>query len=146
MVFCFQCLAHNIKRWLKNCSSCVVYSQNWLNLPRDDLNFCYIFLRMITTLAANKNCWKKLDFSQASNGCCISGYLFIPAVYIFIYDLIMDTLAWLQWVLVILFYFCFGWVYEKDFLALFQEATLHDAVVPRFRVVIRFFIFSKFVM
>jgi hypothetical protein len=32
----------------------VDYSQNWLNLLRDDHNFFYIFLWMIAILAVNK--------------------------------------------------------------------------------------------
>ncbi len=33
----------------------MTYSQIWLNLPKDDCHFFYIFLRMMTTLATKKN-------------------------------------------------------------------------------------------
>ncbi len=42
-----------------------------------------------------------------------------------------------QWIL-----FCFGWVYENNFTALRQEETLHDTVVPRFSVVMKFLFFQ----
>jgi len=43
--------------WLKICTLFLVYSQIWLNLPKNDCHFFYIFQWMIATLATNKNSW-----------------------------------------------------------------------------------------
>jgi hypothetical protein len=51
----FQCVDTNIEWWLKLCTLCLVYSQIWLNLPRNDHHFFYILLWMIATLAPNNN-------------------------------------------------------------------------------------------
>jgi hypothetical protein len=52
-IFCFKCIAINIKGWLNISTSFLVYSQIWVNIPRDDCHFCNIFLWMIATLGAN---------------------------------------------------------------------------------------------
>ncbi len=41
------------------CDLFLVYSQIWLNLPREDCHFSYIFLWMIITLATNLKKFKK---------------------------------------------------------------------------------------
>jgi len=40
-IFNFYCVAKNIEGWLKICTLFLVYSQIWLNLPRDDCHFFY---------------------------------------------------------------------------------------------------------
>jgi hypothetical protein len=57
-VFGFQ-----YKRWLNICISCLLYSYIWQNLPRDNTQFFYIFLCIITTLATNKDPLKKPLFN-----------------------------------------------------------------------------------
>ncbi len=44
-----------IEGQLKFCTSCMVYSHIWLNIPRDESHFVYIFIWMLVTLAKNKN-------------------------------------------------------------------------------------------
>ncbi len=51
-IFGFQCVTKNIEGWLKFHTSNTVYSQIWLNIPRDDRQFFYIFL--ILTLSKSK--------------------------------------------------------------------------------------------
>jgi hypothetical protein len=58
-VFGFQCVAKDMEGWLKFCTSYMVYSHIWLNLPKNDGHFFYIFLLMIVTLAKNKKPQKK---------------------------------------------------------------------------------------
>jgi hypothetical protein len=41
-IFDFQCVAKNIKGYLKFCTSYLVCNQIWLNLLRDDCHFLYI--------------------------------------------------------------------------------------------------------
>jgi len=55
----FLYLVFNIKWWLNISISCLVYSHIWQNLPRDDSQFFYIFLWIITTLVTNKNPLRK---------------------------------------------------------------------------------------
>jgi len=55
----FHCAAKHTEAWIKICASFLVYSQIWLNLPRDDCHFSYISQWMITTLASNRNSPKK---------------------------------------------------------------------------------------
>jgi len=43
-IFDFQCVSMNIEGWLKDFTPHLVYSQIWLNLPRDDPHFFYTFL------------------------------------------------------------------------------------------------------
>jgi hypothetical protein len=50
-----QKLQFDLEGWLKIYTSYPVYSQIWLNLPRDDCHFLCIFLQMIAT---NKNSLK----------------------------------------------------------------------------------------
>ncbi len=53
-------VAKNIERWLQSCTLFLVYSQIWLNLPRDDCHFFYIFFLWRTgTLATDKKHLKK---------------------------------------------------------------------------------------
>ncbi len=54
-----QCVDESVEGQLKFCTSFLVYSQIWLNLPMDDCHFFCIFLWMIVTLATNKNSLKK---------------------------------------------------------------------------------------
>jgi hypothetical protein len=58
-IFGFQCVANDREGWLKFCTSYMVYSHIWLNLPKSDCHFFHIFLLMIATLAKNKNPQKK---------------------------------------------------------------------------------------
>jgi hypothetical protein len=39
----FHCVAKDIEGWLKICSLILIYSQIWLNPPRDNRHFFYIF-------------------------------------------------------------------------------------------------------
>ncbi len=60
-----QKLQFDLEGWLKIYTSCPVYSQIWLNLPRDDCHFLCIFLWMIAT---NKNSLKTtLIYSKEKN-------------------------------------------------------------------------------
>jgi hypothetical protein len=43
-IFDFQCVSMNVEGWLKDFTPHLVYSQIWLNLPRDDPHFSYTFL------------------------------------------------------------------------------------------------------
>ncbi len=54
----FPCVAQNVERWLNILISYMVYSQIWLNLPKDDCHFFYIFLQMTASLVTNKNSFK----------------------------------------------------------------------------------------
>ncbi len=56
----FLVSSQNIEIWLKICTSHLVDSQIWLNLPRHDRHFFYIFVWIIATLARNKNFLKKI--------------------------------------------------------------------------------------
>jgi hypothetical protein len=51
----FSMSAKIIEGQLKFCTSCMVYSHIWLNTPRDESHFFYIFIWMLVTLAKNKN-------------------------------------------------------------------------------------------
>ncbi len=53
--FGFQLLAKNIKGWLKDCTSYLVYSKICLNFLNSDHPLCDIFLLMIVTLVASQN-------------------------------------------------------------------------------------------
>jgi hypothetical protein len=59
-IFGFHCVARNVKGWLGFCSSYVVYSHIWLNLPMDDPHFVYNFLLMVTSLAKKQNKKQKI--------------------------------------------------------------------------------------
>ncbi len=48
----FHCVIKHIEGSLKICTLCLIYSQIWLNFPKDD---CHFFLWMVTTLATNKS-------------------------------------------------------------------------------------------
>ncbi len=51
LIVCFECVAININGGLKILYSCLVYSQIWLNLFKDDHQVFYIVLCMIATWA-----------------------------------------------------------------------------------------------
>jgi hypothetical protein len=55
-IFSFHCVAKHIEGRFNIFTLFLIYSQIWLNLPKDDRDFFfYIFLWMIATLATNKN-------------------------------------------------------------------------------------------
>jgi hypothetical protein len=76
----FHCAAKHIEGWLKICTLFQVCSQIWLNLPKDDHQFFYIFQWVAATLARNTNLWQKtlvgygpvIFFSFFK--CCSTGY------------------------------------------------------------------------
>ncbi len=53
-IFGVHCVAKHTKGWLINFILFLAYSHIWLNLPRDDCHFFYIFQCMVTTLATKK--------------------------------------------------------------------------------------------
>ncbi len=55
----FSLCSQKIEGWLNICTSFMIYSHIWLNLPYNDCHFFYIFLWMITTFAINKSSQKK---------------------------------------------------------------------------------------
>jgi len=59
-LFSFHCVAKRLKVWLGFCSSYMVYSHIWLNLPMDDPHLFYNFLLMITSLAKKQNKKQKI--------------------------------------------------------------------------------------
>jgi len=58
-IFGFQCVAKDMEGWFKFDTSYMVYSHIWLNIPKNDCHFFYIFLLMIVTLAKKRNPQKK---------------------------------------------------------------------------------------
>jgi hypothetical protein len=60
-----HCVAENIKGWLKICTLFLFYNLIWLNLPKDNGHFFYIFLWMMATLATNKKFLKRRWFTWA---------------------------------------------------------------------------------
>lgn len=54
-----------IEGQLKFCTSCMVYSHTWLNIPRDESHFFYIFIWMLV--------WLKTKIPKTNTGTCMRG-------------------------------------------------------------------------
>ncbi len=68
-IFDFQCVSMKIEGWLKDFTPHLVYSQIWLNLPRDDPHFFYTFSIGWSPLRLHKEIPKQRQCGWNQNWC-----------------------------------------------------------------------------